>query len=188
MFVMNQISKWQFCLLQNLLKPLKNLIFGRHPRKISICFGNWPIVNFFHDQTMFIKDCELNTIGHSLPNLHKYSMRFSIIFWTQSKCICLCALCCAFLWRRWRRRVAYAAAAALENCEMSFATRFRLMLQSHICAYIWIEPDMEWGGALLGYAAMPRRLVISMHFYKEAAYSISYPIIQIILDERIRMN
>jgi hypothetical protein len=40
---------------------------------------------------------------------------------------------------------------------------------------------------LLGYAiAMPRRLVISMHFYKAAAYSISYPIIQIIRDERIR--
>ena len=47
---------------------------------------------------------------------------------------------------------------------------------------------MEWGGALLGYAAMPRRLVISMHFYKAAAYSISYAIIQIIRDERIKQS
>jgi hypothetical protein len=35
-------------------------------RKIGICCGNWPIADFFHDQTIFIKDYELYTIGHSL--------------------------------------------------------------------------------------------------------------------------
>ena len=32
--------------------------------KIGICFGNQPFANFFHDQTIFIKDCEHYTIGH----------------------------------------------------------------------------------------------------------------------------
>ena len=52
--------------LKNLLKPLRNLIFGRDLRKIGICFGNWPITDYFHDQTIFIKDYELYIIGHSL--------------------------------------------------------------------------------------------------------------------------
>jgi hypothetical protein len=42
-------------------------------RKIGICFGNRPIADFFHDQTIFLKDYELYIIGHSLnwvPNLH----------------------------------------------------------------------------------------------------------------------
>ena len=42
------------------------LIFGRHLRKIGICFGNWPIADFFHDQIIFLKDYELYIIGHSL--------------------------------------------------------------------------------------------------------------------------
>ena len=42
------------------------LIFGRHLRKIGICFGNWPIADFFHDQTTFLKDYERYIIGHSL--------------------------------------------------------------------------------------------------------------------------
>jgi hypothetical protein len=33
---------------------------------IKIGFGNRPIADFFHDQTIFLKDCELYTIGHSL--------------------------------------------------------------------------------------------------------------------------
>ena len=48
------------------LETTQNLIFGRHLRKIGIYFGNWPIANFFDDQTIFIKDCELYTIGRSL--------------------------------------------------------------------------------------------------------------------------
>ena len=28
-------------------KPLRNLIFGRHLRKIGICFGNQLVANFF---------------------------------------------------------------------------------------------------------------------------------------------
>ena len=36
-----KLSTKQFCLPQNLLKPLRNL------RKVGICFGNWPIANFF---------------------------------------------------------------------------------------------------------------------------------------------
>ena len=40
--------------------------FCRHFRKIGICFGNRPIVDFFHDQIIFLKDYELYTIGHSL--------------------------------------------------------------------------------------------------------------------------
>ena len=35
--------------------------------KIGICFGNKPIADFFHDQTIFLKDYELYIIGHSLP-------------------------------------------------------------------------------------------------------------------------
>ena len=35
-------------------------------RKIGICFGNRPIADFFHDQTIFLKDYELYIIGHSL--------------------------------------------------------------------------------------------------------------------------
>ena len=57
------------CLYLPCLKPLihlRNLIFGRHCRKFSICFGKWLIANFFHDQTIFIKDCEHYTIGHCL--------------------------------------------------------------------------------------------------------------------------
>ena len=46
--------------------PHINLIFGRLHRKIGIYFGNPPIADFFHDQTIFIKDCKLYTIGHSL--------------------------------------------------------------------------------------------------------------------------
>ena len=42
------------------------IIFGRHLRKIGICFGNRPIADFFHDQTIFLKDYELYIIGHSL--------------------------------------------------------------------------------------------------------------------------
>ena len=42
------------------------LIFDRHLRKIGICFGNRPIADFFHDQTIFLKDYELYIIGHSL--------------------------------------------------------------------------------------------------------------------------
>jgi len=42
------------------------LIFGRHLRKIGICFGNRPIADFFHDQIIFLKDYEHYTIGHSL--------------------------------------------------------------------------------------------------------------------------
>ena len=33
---------------------------------IGIGFGNQPITNFFHDQTICIADCENLTIGHSL--------------------------------------------------------------------------------------------------------------------------
>ena len=33
---------------------------------IGICFGNRPIADFFHDQTIFLKDYELYIIGHSL--------------------------------------------------------------------------------------------------------------------------
>jgi hypothetical protein len=47
-------------------KPLRYLIFGRNLRKISICFGNRPLTYFFHDQTIFLKDCVFYTIGHSL--------------------------------------------------------------------------------------------------------------------------
>ena len=35
-------------------------------RKIGICFGNRPIADFFHDQTIFLKDYELFIIGQSL--------------------------------------------------------------------------------------------------------------------------
>ena len=35
-------------------------------RKIGICFGNRPIADFFHDQTIFLKDYELFIIGRSL--------------------------------------------------------------------------------------------------------------------------
>ena len=35
-------------------------------RNIGICFGNRPIADFFHDQTIFLKDYELYIIGHSL--------------------------------------------------------------------------------------------------------------------------
>ena len=51
---------------QNLLTPLRNLIFGRHLWIIGICFSNRPIADFFHDQTIFLKDCELYTMDHSL--------------------------------------------------------------------------------------------------------------------------
>ena len=44
-------------------------MFGRDLRKISICFGNWPIADFFHDQAIFLKDYELYIIGHSLLSL-----------------------------------------------------------------------------------------------------------------------
>ena len=33
---------------------------------IGIGFGNWPIANFLHDQTICITDCENLTICHSL--------------------------------------------------------------------------------------------------------------------------
>ena len=46
---------------QNLSKFCSDL------RKIGICFGNRPIADFFHDQTIFLKDYELYIIGHSLP-------------------------------------------------------------------------------------------------------------------------
>ena len=49
-----------------------SLIFGRHLRKIGICFGNWPIADFFHDQTIFLKDYELYIIGHSLAFMYSY--------------------------------------------------------------------------------------------------------------------
>ena len=39
---------------------------GRHLRKIGICFGNRPIADFFHDQTIFLKNYEVYIIGHSL--------------------------------------------------------------------------------------------------------------------------
>ena len=42
------------------------LIFGRHLKKIGICFGKWPIADFFHGQTIFLKNYELYIIGHSL--------------------------------------------------------------------------------------------------------------------------
>ena len=45
---------------QNLSKFCSDL------RKIGICFGNRPIADFFHDQTIFLKDYELYIIGHSL--------------------------------------------------------------------------------------------------------------------------
>jgi hypothetical protein len=47
-------------------KFIKILFFRRHLRKIGICFGNRPIADFFHDQTIFLKDYELYIIGHSL--------------------------------------------------------------------------------------------------------------------------
>ena len=71
----------------NLLKPLRNLFFGRYLRKISICFGNWPIADFFHDQTIFLKDYELYIIGHSLDLSNVKIMTFSLeltIFFTQN--------------------------------------------------------------------------------------------------------
>ena len=40
-------------------------------RKIGICFGNRPIADFFHDQTIFLKDYELYIIGHSLPSWNR---------------------------------------------------------------------------------------------------------------------
>ena len=43
-----------------------HVLFSSKSRKIGIGFGNRPIADFFHDQTIFIKDCELYTIGHSL--------------------------------------------------------------------------------------------------------------------------
>ena len=46
-------------------------IFGRHLRKIGICFGNWLIADFFHDQTIFLKDYELYIRGHSLLARHQ---------------------------------------------------------------------------------------------------------------------
>ena len=33
--------------LENLLKSLRTLMLGRHLKKDGICFGNWPIANFF---------------------------------------------------------------------------------------------------------------------------------------------
>ena len=50
---------------QNLSKFCSDL------RKIGICFGNRPIADFFHDQTIFLKDYELYIIGHSLHEIHK---------------------------------------------------------------------------------------------------------------------
>ena len=35
-------------------------------RRIGICFGNRPIADFSHDQTIFLKDYELYIIGQSL--------------------------------------------------------------------------------------------------------------------------
>ena len=46
--------------------PLTAKPVGRDHKKIGICFGNWPITDYFHDQTIFIKDYELYIIGHSL--------------------------------------------------------------------------------------------------------------------------
>ena len=43
-----------------------HVLFSSKIRKIGIGFGNRPIADFFHDQIIFIKDCELYTIGHSL--------------------------------------------------------------------------------------------------------------------------
>ena len=43
-------------------KPLETSQKRGHLRKIGICFGNRPIADFFHDQTIFIKDCQLYTI------------------------------------------------------------------------------------------------------------------------------
>ena len=45
---------------QNLSKFFSDL------RKIGICFGNRPIADFFHDQTICLKDYEVYIIGHSL--------------------------------------------------------------------------------------------------------------------------
>ena len=68
-------------------KPLRNLIFGRHLRKIGICFGNRPIADFFHDQTIFLKDCELYTIGHSLTCWYwKSRAKFKRIVSTKPSC------------------------------------------------------------------------------------------------------
>ena len=39
-------------------------------REIGIGCSNWPITDFFHDQTIFIKDCELYTIVHSENNCY----------------------------------------------------------------------------------------------------------------------
>ena len=36
---------------------------------IGIDFGNWPIADCFHDQTICITNCENVTIGHSLDQL-----------------------------------------------------------------------------------------------------------------------
>ena len=50
---------------QNLSKFCSDL------KKIGICFGNRPIADFFHDQTIFLKDYELYIIGHSLMYWHQ---------------------------------------------------------------------------------------------------------------------
>ena len=53
------------CLFQNGLEgQVSNYIVIQ--KKIGICFGNRQIADYFHDQTIFIKDCELQTIGRSL--------------------------------------------------------------------------------------------------------------------------
>ena len=50
-------------------KPLKTSQKPNFGRIISICFGNRPITDFFHDQEIFTKDYELYEIGQA--NLNK---------------------------------------------------------------------------------------------------------------------
>ena len=52
--------------LHKIPKFIKILFCLINLRKIGICFGNQPIADFFHDQTIFLKDYELYIIGHSL--------------------------------------------------------------------------------------------------------------------------
>ena len=53
-------------------------------RKIGICFGNRPIADFFHDQTIFLKDYELYIIGHSLISMN---LRREIIYMYDTNCV-----------------------------------------------------------------------------------------------------
>ena len=64
---------------QNLSKFCSDL------RKIGICFGNRPIADFFHDQTIFLKDYELYIIGHSLLVISEVSIMFSYSIWNKHR-------------------------------------------------------------------------------------------------------